>query len=277
MIIKDVAILIPVFNKTDDLVFTLDTIQACNQQIDIIIVDDGSYYPVSETINEYILRIYHIRSETNKGIEVALNIGLNYAMEKGYKYVLRIDAGDIYYCERALKQKQFLDQNQSYALVGSWANAFDDNKKLLFTYKPPKEYYEIKKRMHITSCFIHVSVMYRTSILNDIGKYNSRYKGAIDYEFFFRIIKKYKCHIIDEPLVAYEITEKKESISVKKRYRQLYSKLFVQLRYFDFSLVHSYFGIFRTLVLFIIPHKINIYIKNKLWKDEEKYHIDAIN
>ena len=55
--------------------------------------------------------------------------------------------------------------------------------------------------MHMNSCFPHPSVMFRTCILKDIGFYSTGYPAAEDYEFFFRISKKFRVSNIDEVLI----------------------------------------------------------------------------
>ena len=90
--------------------------------------------------------------------------------------------------------------------------------------------------MHMNSCFPHPSVMFRTCILKDIG-FIARNIQSEDYEFFFRISKKFRVSNIDEVLIKKEINP--NSISLSKRKVQLKSRLRIQLNYFNPLLIKA--------------------------------------
>ena len=118
MNLNDVVVLIPYFNDREGIQKTLASI---DESVNVLIVDDGSEAPLvkDNLIAEFtMLNISTIRFDVNKGIVAALNVGLDYALSNGFKYVARLDSGDTVIGERFLRQKEFLVSEPSVKLVG---------------------------------------------------------------------------------------------------------------------------------------------------------------
>lgn len=250
-----VAVLIPVFNNQNGISLTLSSLNNEKKiNADIFVIDDGSVPAISCPGKIHEHNVFVIRIEKNAGIEHALNYGLEIIQQRGYDYIARIDAGDTVLKNRFSKQVDFLSTNKDIALVGSYADFKNSDGKLQFTYKPPIKFETIKRKMHLNSCFSHPAVMFKTEILDAIGPYAVNYKSAEDYEFFFRITKKYHVANLDEVLLDEEYND--TGISAVKRRQQLLSRLRIQLKYFDFKEVYSYLGLIQTIGLFLFSRKV---------------------
>ncbi|KAA1244328.1 glycosyltransferase [Aquimarina sp. RZ0] len=254
---KNIIVLIPHYNNQEEL---LKSIQSIDDKIDvdILVVDDGSVSDIDEKLlkdsysNGVILFEY---LKKNSGIEIALNTGLKKIQELDYKYIGRLDCGDYCLKNKFTKQIEYLDSNPEVKLLGSWVNIMDKG-KLLYVLKHPTSYDEIKKKMYLNTMFVHPSVVFQTSIIEDIGYYPINYKAAEDYAYFFNIINEFKSENFPEPLLDYIIDE--NSISSKKRKRQVYSRIRVILCNFSFGFYPIY-GLFRNvLLLFISRNSSNI-------------------
>ena len=82
--------------------------------MDIVIIDDGSQQEINiaNLRKEYKLgRIYYKKQQTNKGIAQALNVGIDFARKNEYKYIARLDAGDICCANKYSKQYRYLKKN----------------------------------------------------------------------------------------------------------------------------------------------------------------------
>ncbi|HHB2480198.1 TPA: glycosyltransferase [Bacillus cereus] len=255
-----IAVLIPVYNDQEGLNRTLKSLEnEVEEQVDVVVVDDGSLIPMTTYSKISIHNIKLIRAEENIGIEAALNRGVKYILDKGYEFIARIDAGDEILHNRFSKQVSYFEKNQDVVLVGSHVKHVNREGQEVFTEYVPTTAKGIEKMMHMNSCFPHPSVMFRTCILNDIGFYSTEYPAAEDYEFFFRISKKFSVSNIDEVLIKKEINP--NSISLSKRKVQLRSRLRIQLNYFNPLLLKSYTGVLKSLVLLVVPNKLVIKIK----------------
>jgi cellulose synthase/poly-beta-1,6-N-acetylglucosamine synthase-like glycosyltransferase len=232
--------------------------------VDIVIVDDGSKEPVQVPNKVAMHNVVLLRLLENRGIEHALNKGLNYIFDHKYKYVMRLDAGDMPINNRINKQLKLLEDNPEIAMVGSHVQFVDSEGQIKFIFSVPLTYEQIRRKMHINSCFSHPAIMVRTSVLKEIGPYSSDYPAAEDYDLFFRIVKKYKCVNIDSILTSTEYNP--AGISISRRKSQLSSRIRIQLEHFDPQIFESYWGLFKSLLLYIVPYKIVVKIKGKLSK-----------
>ncbi|RMA93304.1 glycosyltransferase [Hydrogenothermus marinus] len=260
----DIAVLIPHYNALDSLEKSLNSISNI-EPVDVIIVDDGSKEKPDEQvlkrkfshINE--IKILYLRN--NMGIEHALNKGVEYILENNYKYIARLDCGDICYPERFKIQKEFLEKNPDIKLVGSWVSFIDmKTNKELFQFKPPVKHENIKKKMFINNQFIHPSVMFKTEIIKEIGFYPTNRKNAEDYAYFFNIVKNYKVANIPKILLKYEINP--QGLSISKRKIQLKNRIKVILDNFDFSF-YAFYGLLRNIFIYFLPY--SFIEKLKIW------------
>lgn len=257
-----VAVIIPVYNNIGGLLKTLKSIEDEGENVDIIVVDDGSVPAVNTSLEEDIKqKITVITQVENRGIEHALNEGIKYVLKKKeYEYIGRLDAGDTVLNNRFLKQVKYLDENSECMLVGSHVEFVNENGKRVFVQNVPITSNEIAKKMHDNSCFSHPAVLFRVSAVKELGFYSLDYVAAEDYEYFFRFVKKYQTANVDEILTSTELNE--TGISLTKRKQQLKSRMKIQLKHFNTLRLTSYVGILKTCVLYVVPTKVIIKIKN---------------
>ena len=118
--------------------------------------------------------------------------------------------------------------------------------------------------MYLNCMFVHPTVLFRSEILSETGKYPVKYKRAAqDYAFFFTIINRYKAENFPEILLDYEMS--KHSISNTKRNLQVYHRIRIIIDNFYFGVIPTY-AIERNLILLIIPVNILTFIKSKTYK-----------
>lgn len=252
------AVLIPVFNAQGDLERTLASLDQQNEAFDIFVVDDGSKPPISLT-RSCRHRVEMITLATNRGIEAALNAGLDRILADRYAFVARQDSGDLDLGERLAHQRAWLDRHPDVALVGAWVDFVDRDGQRIFAFTPPTGTKGIRRRMRYSPAFIHPATMMRTAALRAIGPYSDRYPLAEDYELFFRLVAHFACANLPEVLVRKE--ENPASLSVARRKRSLRSRIRIQLTYFDWISVHSYLGLLYSLLLYVVPYPLLMRVK----------------
>ncbi|SHO72437.1 glycosyltransferase [Flavobacterium cucumis] len=259
---NEVVVLVPHYNDTSGLIISLQSIDA-SENVDVLVVDDGSCYNKidEEELKDHFKangKMIFLYQEKNKGIEHALNLGLEYILKCDYRFVARLDSGDKCLSKRFNIQSKYLKNNPKIKLVGSNVIVNDTKGNLLYKIILPTDSLLIKNRMYITSTIIHPTIMFDKEIIKEVGFYPINYKAAEDYAFYFKILKKYDFSNINEFLLEKELSP--NSISVQKRKLQAYNRLKVILDNFYFG-YYPIFGLIRNFILLIVPNKILIFIK----------------
>jgi len=255
---KKCCVLIPYYNAGSSLLRSIYSIDCLAEGPDVVVVDDGSEeITAASMIADYVgeLDIHIITLGSNKGIEHALNAGIDWCIDK-YQYVARLDCGDLCKGGRIVKQLDFLEQNPEIKMVGAWVDYVDKKGDRIFTLRPPVAYSDIKKEIFLNSTFVHPAVMFRADVFNAVGNYPLNYPAAEDYALFFDIVKKFPCSNIPDVLLDYEVDP--NSISSTKRKRQIKSRIRVILRNFNFSGV-AFYGLVRSVLLYYTPRKFTVF------------------
>lgn len=252
-----VALLIPVYNNRAGLEASLASIGNDKVSPDVIIVDDGSNPPIAEggipaSLRSCCDRLQVLRIPENRGITSALNLGIGVILGEDYKYIARLDAGDLSLPGRFAKQFTFLETHPEYAMVGGQVKFVDRSGKEVFQERFPTRYEDIRRIMHARNCFIHPAVMIRTDVLRKVGVYSDDYPAAEDYELFMRITQRYPVANLEDDVVICELNP--AGISMKRRRRQILSRSKVMIRYFDPKVKESYLGLLKNLFLLFMPY-----------------------
>jgi len=218
---------------------------------EFIVIDDGSSDDSLEIVDSFAKknpRIKIVKNENNLGLQKSLNRGMRKA---DGKYIARIDHDDIWYDRDKLqKQVNFLQQNSSYALVGTAALCIDSDGKEINSLQYKTSDQEIRYYMLLSNQFAHPSVLIRKKYLEEVGFYSEdkKYKNVEDYELWLRLGKKYKLANLSDYSLKYRINPK--GISLKNQFRQRLSGLKLSIKYSRY-----YPNSFRTILIkiFTLP------------------------
>lgn len=257
-----IAVLIPVFNERGRLRETLESLRDQSVEFTAVLVDDGSTPPLAVDSSAYRYPIILHRLARNAGIEAALNAGLELIEAQGFELVARLDVGDRCVPARLATQQAFLDEHPDIHLVGSDVEWRHDDGSLAFALSLPARHDDIARALHHTVCLIHPTVMFRTSVLRAVGRYSYDYPAAEDFEFFWRIAKRFQVANVSEPLLVTRFD--RNGISMTRRRRQLRSKLRIQLENFRVGEPLSFVGVAKTLALMSVPYGGVVAIKRVL-------------
>lgn len=176
-----ISIIMTVYNDESNVINAIESvINQTYKNWELIIIDDCSTDNTYETINNYLklklklnFNISLYKNETNVGTFVSINIAL---VKSTWYYITRIDSDDYYDIKILEKEINFLNNNKN--IVACQCLYQRDNCK-------PK--------------IGEVTLMYKKSIIDEIGYYDSVRIGA-DSEFTGRIKKKFKIGMINEIL-----------------------------------------------------------------------------
>ncbi|WP_166921427.1 glycosyltransferase [Flavobacterium poyangense] len=258
---NSVVLLIPYYNNNEGLLKSLKSIDK-DEELDVLIVDDGSINKFNE---DDVRTNFNAKGsitfeylKSNKGIETALNTGLKIIIQKGYKYIARLDCGDVCLGKRFGTQEKFLKEHEDIKIVGSNVLAVDENDVFLYSIRLPLKDQDIKNKMFFNSMLIHPAILFSVEILKKVGFYPLNYKSAEDYAFFFMISKTFKMANIEEYLTQIEING--NGISLKRRRQQVKSRIVIIKENFYFGFYPIY-GLIRNYMLLYLPYYFILFIK----------------
>ena len=218
---NSVSILIPSLNtKAKYIQECLDSIK--NQQglfnMEIVWINDGS-----DTIHTSILKkmldkfekttrftkVIYYENECNKGLGYSLNKGVT---KCSYDIILRMDADDIMYQDRVIKQITFMKENKDCVLCGAQVNMFKSiNNQLMSTGITSHNNTDLNTFLQNKSHWImnHPTFCFRKKQLLEAGNYNNQIHSMCeDFELILRVLKKYgKIYNMKEPLLYYRLHE----------------------------------------------------------------------
>jgi len=87
---KEILVVIPAYNEYRAIGEVVDRVKACLSEADILVVNDGSSDDTAGIARQAGARVISLLF--NMGYGVALQTGYKYAREKGYNYILQLDA-----------------------------------------------------------------------------------------------------------------------------------------------------------------------------------------
>ena len=263
----DFYVVIPYYNDWQGLIRSVESIFYKHDSYAILIIDDGS-----DVTLEYAHLLPHIspkhfvkiiRLPSNQGITKALNAGLKWLNTvKGYKYIARLDCGDICASERFYQQVAFLEQHPDTGLIGSWCVFKDFDTGSSYLYKTPTRHKDIRRLMYFRNLFIHPTVMWRASQL-DRELYPDDFPHAEDYGLFYKMIGSMNSAILPEKLVTCKINPK--GLSLKYRQEQLKSRIKVVRHYGENQLLTG-LAVIRLRLMMLLPYPLILGIKRMLYR-----------
>ena len=209
------SVIIPLYNKQDSIVATLQSVLAQTyQNFEIVIVDDGSTDD-SANIAEATLRecmVYDVECrgrvirKPNGGVCSARNRGIQ---EAKYDYIALLDGDDLW-DEHYLEEQVKLIQDFPEAMMWGINFAEISNGQLIRTlptglpegYRGYVEnYFHIPGR--ISDLYCSSSVVIKKEVFDNVGYFDERIKYAEDLDMWYRIIVNYPIVFYDRYMAFY--------------------------------------------------------------------------
>ena len=237
-------------------------------ELEILII----YQKSQEKIDEKIEQVFNdncddsrlkIIETKNNGFTNSLNFGLENA--KG-EYIARMDSDDISDKTRLEEQINYL-KNKNIDLVGSWAYSISENEKILGMIQTPILHSDIRKKIMFHNPFLHPTILFRRSLIKKTGDYNSRFEGAEDYDFYFRVIAS-KSRVSNIPKYLIKLRETKGSIMRGKGWQQK-RKTYLQVKKnavlnLGFKTPRDLFYYSLTILTLPMSPKVAFFVKRKI-------------
>ena len=206
---KKFSIITICLNERNNIEKTIKSVINQNyKDFEYLIIDGGSIDGTAEIISKYSDKLSYFVSEKDQGIYSAMNKGIRHS---NGEYLLFLNGGD-YLAEINVLSK-FIDEDFSEDII--YGNLFLDDKvekKIFKNIKIDDEYL-------FNNYISHPSTFIKKDLFNKYGLYNEGYKIAGDYEFFLKVILKYKatCRYFNEGVSVYNTN----GISSQSKYSKL--------------------------------------------------------
>jgi glycosyltransferase involved in cell wall biosynthesis len=247
----------PVYNAE---AYIAESIQSVFNQtlvdFELIIVDDGSTDNTVSAIRSFSdPRIVLLRNEHD--FIGSLNDGIKQA---NGKYIARMDADDIMLPNRLQVQYDFMEQNQSIDVCGTWAESFGDGAGLMQT---PIEHRQIVTTMLRYCPMIHPSVIMRRSVLKYLRKpYKRDYPAAEDYKLWTDLAGK-GAQFANIPQVLLRYRQSSNQVTKRQNREMSLSSLKIRLKYAEQIMKQiaekekGFLDFFDRLIVLFNKHLIN--------------------
>lgn len=202
-----VSVVIPIHNAQKYLTQAIDSITSQTlKDFELILVNDASTDRTAQILNNYKKRDKRIRVVNNKNnlqMAKSLNLAINLAKSD---LIARMDQDDISLPNRLKTQYEFMKENPKVAIVGNDIIIIDENGKTTGKRTYPTSSKDLKAILFRYSAFAHPTVMFRKSIFQEVGEYDSKRHPCEDIDLWFRLGKRYKFASIPDFLFKYRIS-----------------------------------------------------------------------
>ena len=262
MLEPKVSICIPTYNGEKYLQEALDSInQQTYRDFEVVVSDDASSDDTLKIIENFKNKVdfsVYIYKHKPSGIGANWNNTIKHAKGKYIKFLFQDDVLEPRCLEKMLK---VLDNNPKVGLVASkrefiidkvkneatqqWLSEYGDLQQNILDNKNPQL---ITKKIFRHKDFINTPknkigepsvVMFRRSLVDKIGFFDENLKQILDYEFWYRILKKYHIYIIDETLVKFRLHDM-QATAVNSNVFILDYQLYPKILYNDYFWLLNY-------------------------------------
>jgi len=208
-----ISVVIPIYNGEKTILNTLSSvINQTHKYLEIIIVDDGSNYPVElflqNNIHDSRIKVYRIEHSN-------ANVARNYGIEKSNgEYISMLDADD-YWLENHLTDcLNLLIESNADGLYGSILISKEQSIKIekaqILYAREPKKGESIIDYLLSKGCGAQTSTLFTTRLSMKDIQWDTSLIDHQDYDFVTRFYKKYMMIAKREPTVLYSLASGRE-------------------------------------------------------------------
>ena len=224
-----VSIIMPIHNSEQHIEEALKSIlNQTYKDFEFIIVNDGSKDKSVDIIKKFNDKRIKIINLKHVGISKALNYAIEHARGE---FIFRMDSDDISENNRIEIQLQFMLENPSIDLCGSFMKIIDQNGNKISDKFLPITNSEIFKSIEYNSNIMHPTFCFRKKSFDIIGGYRDEFIYAQDYDFLLRGVSNgFKYYNIPKILLKYRLPNR---IKYVKYFNQIRFSRFARTLYFQ--------------------------------------------
>ncbi|MGB6298578.1 MAG: glycosyltransferase [Rivularia sp. (in: cyanobacteria)] len=211
-----ISVIIPVFNGEKTIKETINSIlNQTFQNIELIIVDDGSKDKTLEIIEKISDSRIKIFSYANAGLSASRNRGISQA--KG-EYISFIDADDLWTPDKLQAQWQALQENPQAAVAYSWTDYIDESSK----------FFKLGRRIKVNGDAFSKLLLFNflengsnplicQKALEKVGGFDESLTAAEDKDMWLRLAANYEFVCVEKPQILYRTSTTSMSTNLKRQ------------------------------------------------------------
>lgn len=193
-----ISVIIPSWNRADQLAAALDSVYAQTLgSHEVIVVDDGSTDTTRQRVTGHYPQVRYIYQH-NKGVSSARNTGISAASGD---WIALLDSDDRWQPGKLEHQQQALAANPGYRLCHSDETWIRNGKRV----NPMKKHAKVGGHIYLQClplCVISPSaVMIHRELFEAVGLFDETLPACEDYDLWLRICAVYPVLYVDQPLV----------------------------------------------------------------------------
>ncbi|MFN5422041.1 MAG: glycosyltransferase family 2 protein [bacterium] len=241
----------------------------------LIVVDNNSDDRSGEKLKSAFPEIQLIQLPTNTGFTGGNNIGIDWALQNNFDYILLLNNDTLIYTDFLLPMIKFLDENADYAGAqpkillaknrniiwnagGSYLNYFGSTSSIGIGEKDLGQYDDEKDTAWITGC----AFLVRSTVVKEIGKLDDRFFAYYeDVDWSLRMKKKgYKLRYLPKAQILHVVagssigkSTKQGNVPAKIHFYRIRNHLFLIRKHANplaFILSYAYQTIKNTAFVF---------------------------
>jgi len=195
-----VSVIIPTYNRLPMLKEAVDSVLAQDyEDLELIVVDDGSTDGTVEEISRYGGRVKLLRHTENRGVSAARNKGILHS--KG-KYVAFLDSDDLWVKGKLKLQAAFLDENPHYPLCYTDEIWIRRGKRVNPRLKHSKYSGWIFEKCLPLCTISPSSAVMRRTLFSKVGLFDEALPVCEDYDFWLRVSVRFPIFFINRKLIV---------------------------------------------------------------------------
>jgi glycosyltransferase involved in cell wall biosynthesis len=198
-----VSVIIPNYNYSKHVGKAIDSVlNQTYQNVEVIVVDDGSTDNSLAVLASYGDRI-SVMQQTNEGVSKARNRGVSKAQGK---FVAFLDADDIWLPTKIDKQIERFKRETDLGLVHCSMTYIDSEDRPIGEITDGMEGWVAEEFLRFERGVVigaGSTALLPRVVFDEVGGFDPRQSTAADWDFNYRVAKKYKVGFVREPLVLY--------------------------------------------------------------------------
>ncbi len=208
-----VSVIIPVYNRMDTIIGTVDSVlNQSYKNIEIIIIDDGSTDDTLKVLERIQNEKIQILKQNHRGANAARNLGVKKA--KG-EYIALIDSADKWAIKKIERQVECMQENPKRDIVFCVEKMnFTDGTSVFPSISQQKllEQGRLKEVLAKGNCIDTPTIICKQTCFEIVGLFDEVLPRCQEYEWVLRAIQKCSIYFLNECLVESNI--RKDSISL---------------------------------------------------------------
>ncbi|WP_009632477.1 glycosyltransferase [Synechocystis sp. PCC 7509] len=210
-----ISVVIPVYNGATTVKETIESVlQQSYQNLEIIVVNDGSQDETLAIVNSIQDNKIKVFSYSNAGLSASRNRGFSHA---GGEFIAFLDADDLWTKDKLEAQLNALQQNPQAAVAYSWTDHIDEQGQFLRPASYTSYQGDVYERLlvgNFLSCGSNTLI--RAQALQKVGGFDESLNSAEDWDMWLRLAAYYEFVAIPRPQVLYRISPNSMSANISK-------------------------------------------------------------